>query len=327
MSETLAPVGVRLRPYAGAPDLPAIARIRNAEAERDGIPDRHSAAELAAEYAHASDGFDPVRDVTIAEVDGVPVGVAWREWFDTTDGLREYRVDGAVDPAWRRRGIGGVLLAENERRALEAAATHAIDRPRCFGSWSGATQDGDRALLERAGFRTARWFFTMTRPNLDDIPPIELPDGIEVRPVTTELALPVWRADVEAFQDHWGGFDTSDDGLARWLDSPSTDLSLWAVAFDGDDVAGAVLNVIDAAENEALGVRVGWLASVFTRRPWRRRGLASALIARSLAMLRDRGMEQASLGVDADNPSGALGLYEGLGFAVSHRSLAWRRPF
>ena len=75
------------------------------------------------------------------------------------------------------------------------------------------------------------------------------------------------------------------------------------------------------------GVRRGWLNSVFTRRAWRRRGLARALIARSLGVLRERGQTSAALGVDADNPSGALGLYERLGFAVDQRATAWRKAF
>ncbi len=32
------------------------------------------------------------------------------------------------------------------------------------------------------------------------------------------------------------------------------------------------------------------------------------------------------LGVDSENPNGALGLYEGLGFAVYSRAAAYRRP-
>jgi ribosomal protein S18 acetylase RimI-like enzyme len=94
----------------------------------------------------------------------------------------------------------------------------------------------------------------------------------------------------------------------------------------GDQIAGGVLNTIYPEENEGLGLKRGWLDSVFTRRPWRRRGLARALIARSLAALRERGMTSAILGVDADNPTGALGLYEGIGFAVESRYTAWRKP-
>ena len=321
--------GLGLRPYAGEADLAEIARLENAQAEADGIPERTDEASLRVRYGHPSEHFQPDRDVTVAEVDGRIVAYAERDWVDTTDGQREYRVNGAVEPAWRRRGIGTALLEANLRAARDLAARHAAEkgpRPTTLGTWTGDTQAGAVALLERSGFARVRYFFDMTRPNLDDIPEVPLPDGLEVRPITRDLARTVWRADSEAFRDHWGGFDDSDERLDRWLAQPYTDLGLWVVAFDGDEVAAGVLNAIDPAENEALGLRRGWLGSVFTRRPWRRRGVAAALIARSLVLLREHGMTTASLGVDAENPSGALGLYERMGFEVTYRSTAWRRP-
>ncbi len=46
--------------------------------------------------------FDAARDVVLAELDGVVVGVAGQEWVDTRDGeFREYRLWGAVGVAWR----------------------------------------------------------------------------------------------------------------------------------------------------------------------------------------------------------------------------------
>jgi mycothiol synthase len=98
------------------------------------------------------------------------------------------------------------------------------------------------------------------------------------------------------------------------------------VAWDGDQIAGAVANVIAHKENEELGLRRGLLDSVFVRRAWRGRGLGSALVGHSLALLRDQGMTSAWLGVDADNPNGALRLYENAGFAVDVRSTAYRKP-
>lgn len=320
-------LGLRLRPYAGEADLPEMVRITNAEAVADGLHFRMTVDELAAMFSHPSDAFDPGRDVTIAEIDGRMVGHASREVIDTTDGLREYRNDGEVDPAFRRHGIGAALLEENVRRHRERAATEEATRPRIFGSWSWERQPGDAALLQTAGFEPARWFFDMVRPNLDDIPDVSLPEGLDLRPIDRSMAKQVWDADVEAFQDHWGGFDSSDAHLQRWLDDKNTDLSIWVIAFDGDEVAGGVLNSIDPEQNAALGLQRGWLSSVFTRRPWRRRGLATALIGESLRVLRARGMTSAALGVDADNPSGALGLYESLGFAVDARATAWRRSF
>lgn len=321
------PEGFRLRPYAGEADIPILVDIVNRELEHDGVPNRESVDDKRAHYRHTSEMFDPARDVTIAEVDGHPVAWGDRSWVDTTlEPFREYRCDGAVLPEWRRRGIGTALLAENILRQRELAATHQTDRPRILGSWTSDRMDGAVALLRNAGFEPTRWFFEMTRDLSEPIPDVDLPDGLEVREVKAEEIRQIWHADVEAFKDHWGGFDSSDENLRRWMEKPTFDPSLWVIAWDGDEVAGGVVNAIEADENEMLGVKRGWLHSVFTRRQWRRRGLARALIARSLVKIRDRNMDTGILGVDADNPTGALGLYERIGFTVFERSTAWRKP-
>jgi mycothiol synthase len=86
------------------------------------------------------------------------------------------------------------------------------------------------------------------------------------------------------------------------------------------------VNTIYHSDNEAFGRRRGWLDSVFVRRAWRRRGLGAALVARALVRLREAAMDAAMLGVDSDNPSGALALYERAGFEVHRRSAAYRKP-
>jgi len=320
--------GLSLRPYAGEADLPEIVRIQNAEWEADGRSYRETVEELAAWYRTPSAQFDAARDLTIAEVDGQMVGHVKRDWVDTQDGLREHRTGGAVDPAWRRRGIGTALLRDSERRSAALAAQQPTDRPLVLGCFTDDRNAGAIALATREGYQQARWFFDMERPGLDrelpEIPP--LPDGIEVRPVDESQHVAIWNADTEAFRDHWGGFDASDEAFQRYRESPDFDTSLWVVAWEGDEVAAGVVNTIYRAENESLGLRRGWLDSVFTRRAWRRRGIASALIARSLHALAMRGVEVAALGVDADNPSGALRLYEAFGFAVTERGSAWRKP-
>jgi mycothiol synthase len=327
-SRAAGPQGLVLRPYAGETDIPEMVRIQNAEWEADGIGYRETVGDQVAFFGHPSEHFEPARDLTIAELGGSMVAHARRDWVDTHDGLREYRSRGAVDPGWRRRGIGRALLADNERRLAALAAIHDVDRPRWLGTFAAGRNAGANALAERFGYREARWFFDMEREGLQlDLPELPaLPDGIEVRPILTEQLLTFWRADVEAFRDHWGGGDDSDEAFRRYQDAPDFDPSLWVVAWDGDEVAAGVVNSIYPHENEANGRKRGWLDSVFTRRAWRRRGLASSLIARSLHVLAGRGMEIAALGVDADNPSGALHLYESFGFAVTDRGASWRKP-
>jgi mycothiol synthase len=321
------PEGLTLRPYAGYSDLVEFVRLENAESAADNIPERRTVEQLRVQYSNPNDAFDPRRDITVATVGEKVVGYSNRDWIDTSDGaLREYRVHGVVDPPWRRRGIGTALLLDSEQRTRDLAAAQNPARPCVFGSWGADSQIGNFALLRANGYEPVRHFFDMVRRSLNEIPDVPMPDGLEVRPITTDLLRQVWNADLEAFHDHWGGHDASDEAFERWKSRPTFDPSLWVIAFDGDEVAGGVMNSIDAEENEALGIKRGWLASVWTRRQWRRRGLAKAAIARSLAIHRDQGMTTAGLGVDADNPSGAVALYEDMGFEVDFRSTAWRKP-
>ena len=319
--------GLVVRAYAGEADIPDLVRLQNAEWEADGTPARASIDEYRAWLGHPSEKFDAARDVRVAELDGRAVGFASWDWVDTRDGVREYRSGCAIDPEFRMRGIGSALLRERIAAARELDASYPTDLPRVLGMWIDQRNMAGTALARHFGYEPARWFFDMERRIDGDLPAIEpLPDGLELRPISDELAWQLWTADHEAFLDHWGGHDDSEASFLRWRESPEYDPSLFLVAWDGDEIAGGVVNAIYEAENRELGLDRGWLESVFTRRPWRRRGLARNLIARSLHLLRERGLIGAALGVDADNPSGALGLYESAGFAITERSTAWRRP-
>jgi ribosomal protein S18 acetylase RimI-like enzyme len=69
----------------------------------------------------------------------------------------------------------------------------------------------------------------------------------------------------------------------------------------------------------------GWINVLGVRAPWRRRGIAIALLARTFADFEARGATRVGLGVDAENPTGAVGLYERAGMSVSQRNDTYER--
>jgi GNAT superfamily N-acetyltransferase len=167
----------------------------------------------------------------------------------------------------------------------------------------------------------------MRRPLDLPIPQVAMPDGLEVRPVAPEHHRAIWNADCEAFIDHWEARVRTEHDFVRTFTDPNTDTTMWQVAWAGDEVAGSIMNTIYPEQNEANGIAMGWLDHVSVRRPWRGLGLASALVARSLQVHRDRGMTVAALGVDAENPNGAVRLYEKFGFTPHVTWALVRKPF
>jgi ribosomal protein S18 acetylase RimI-like enzyme len=131
---------------------------------------------------------------------------------------------------------------------------------------------------------------------------------------------------VEAFRDHWGFAEDAEEPLEQWLESRTFDPTLWRVAWEGDQVAGMVLSFIDEEENREYNRNRGWTENICVRRPWRKRGLARALIARSLQAVKERGMAEAALGVDTQNLNGALHLYESMGYRPVKRESIYRKP-
>jgi mycothiol synthase len=319
--------GLTFRRYRGASDIPALVELMTAVEIADGTFEIVTVETIANLYANRND-FDPERHLLLAEIDGRLVAYA-EQLRSIRDGDRMYDTFGWVHPDQRRRGLGRAMLDHGEARQRERAAAEEASgetRPAQLGSWSTETATGNVALLERAGYVPVRWFFEMLRDDLRDIPADSLPDGLEIRPVPAERARDVLLADFEAFQDHWGAVEHTEADIRQILNDPETDVSLWQVAWSGHEIAGSVQPVIYPTDNAAQGIQRGWLDRVSVRRPWRRRGVARALMTVAMIALRDRGMESVKLGVDAENPTGALGLYESLGFRIDRRSAAYRKP-
>jgi mycothiol synthase len=301
-----------LRPFELDRDLVALVDVIGESNLDDGVDWIPTAESLRVDLVHRAD-FDAARDIRIAELGGAVVGAA-DHMVRTRGDTIVHHLDGWVRPSHRRRGIGRTLLHWSEERAREVKTAIPGELPHAFAIWPDEHQVGTIAMLESEGYGIMRYGFMMLRRLGDPIPDAPLPAGLQIRPVRPEDHRRVWDADVEAFRDHWKTPVRTEEDFTGWFATPDLDTTLWRVAWDGDEVAGSVMSFVFADENERLGLKRGWLEHVSVRRPWRRQGLGAALIADSLRGLRERGLDEAALGVDAENTTGALRLYESLGF-------------
>lgn len=317
--------GLRLRGYRGEAELPALAAVGQESRDADQIEFIEPAEELARRFRHM-DNFNPTRDIAVVEVQGEVVGFVYMNWNDELNGSRIYRHTGYLLPAWRRKRIGQAILACAERHLCQIAEGLPDDRPEFYHAVTADTEIGTQALLKFAGYHPKRYFFEMVCPLNEAPPEIPLPTGFELRPAAPEHYRTVFEANNEAFEDHWGHVPLTESVMQWWMESPDFQPDLWKIAWDGDQVAGMVLNYIDHKENHKFNRKRGYTEDICVRRPWRRRGLARALIACSLQMFHEMGMQEAGLGVDTENPTGALRLYEGLGFNAVKRYTAFRKP-
>ena len=320
------PAGIAYRRFDPALDYPVVAALIadcHAHDEVDWYP---TAALLAHEWAH-NDSFDPASDAVLAFDGDRAVGLITVDWRLRESGV-VHHLDIWVRPEWRRRGIGGRFLDWAVAHARELTAVGRAgptDLTHDVMGWGDEHVSGPAEFAARRGFRPSRFGFEMLR-SLDAPVVVEpLPPGLEIRAVEPAHYRAIWDADVEAFLDHTDpGVRTEADFQARF-EAPSLDTSTWQVAWAGDEVAGSVMTWVSPEENERVGIRRAWLDHISVRRPWRRRGVAAALITAALEELREQGFEQAALGVDAENPTGALRLYERLGFVRHRAGIGYRR--
>jgi mycothiol synthase len=314
------------RSFRGEDDFPAMLAIIDGSKEADGLERTESLEDLVRNYQHLVN-CDPYRDMLLVEAYGEVVGYGRVWWQQEVEGSWRYHHLAFLLPEWRQGGIRRAMLHHNEQRLREIAFEHPGDAERTFEAWAADTEAHWAALLTSEGYEVVRHGYEMVRPDLENIPDRPLPEGLEVRPVEPDQVPIIWAAMKEAFRDHWGFSEEGwDEDLASWQGSPTFMPHLWQVAWDGDQVVGTVLCFIDEAQNQEYDRKRGYTEAICVRRPWRRQGVAKALIARGFRVLKEKGMTEAALGVDAQNPNGALQLYKSMGFQVMKVHNTYRKP-
>ncbi|HEX8221424.1 MAG TPA: GNAT family N-acetyltransferase [Chloroflexia bacterium] len=317
--------GLSFRHFRGDADYPGILTVNNGSKVADGLEhDLHTLDTIRQVYG-STHNHDPHRDVLIAEVNGETVAYVRTFWERELTGSRVYWHLSFVLPQWREKGIGRALVrwAEGRAREIEAGGTGEGE------AYASTFADGNAHELEKLladeGYEPVRYSYYMETPDLDHIPDVPMPPGLEIRPALPEHYRAIWDASGEAFRDHWGATETAEEDFATFTTHPFFQPDLWVVAWDGDEVAGSIFNFINHEYNALKGRKLGYTETISVRRPWRRLGLARALLARSMQLHKDLGMSQTALGVDTENPSGALRLYESMGYQVVAKSTTYRK--
>jgi mycothiol synthase len=317
--------GLTFRACRSEADYALVADVMNACREADGIDTVATRAEIANRFSHL-EHFVPAKDLIFAEMDDRPIGYT-RLWFrQLNDDKWVYTNTGSVLPAWRHKGIGRALHHYGERRLREKAVEHGHSGVRVFQALAADTEASRHALLSSEGYRAVRYGYEMTRSLSAPIPDLPLPAGIQVQPVRPDQYEQLRVAVNEAFRDHWGWGAMTEKDLQAWQKNRNFQPQLWQVAWAGDEIVGTVLNFIDAESNAKYQRRRGWTETICVRRPWRKQGVAKALIARSMRLLQEQSMVEVALNVDTQNPTGALQLYESMGYRAVRELITYEKP-
>jgi mycothiol synthase len=234
---------------------------------------------------------------------------------------------GVVHPGWRRRGVGLRLLEAAYERARQYA--HGMNSGKVHFQCISRDVEADRqALYSGFGMEQVRFMVNLVRPLNGNLAPVEDPAGIRLRTFDPEQdAEAAWRVDNTAFRDHWGHTESELEEFLHWMKGPHIRPELCFLAEEeaSGDVVGLALNIIDPDWIAQTGRQEGYVDTLAVLREHRKKGLGRALLVQSLHALHEAGMRAAHLHADADNLTGAMRLYEGVGFRVRRTNMAFRK--
>lgn len=295
---------MNVRP-ATADDFEAVvALLVTDESHLTGRPSRIALSDVRGWLA----GVDLARNTWLFEEDRRLVACGWAEAHVGGLGFAV----GVVHPAAKGRGLGPQLV-ETSEGSLRAACSLRVHQ---------VALAADRAapgLFAARGYREVRRFYEMAI-EFETPPPVPpLPDGYAIEVFREEDARLFHEALDESFQDHW---EHRSREFEEWWEqrrtAPDFDPTLWFLVRDGDEVAAV-------ARNEPNRNGGGWVGALGVRRPWRGRGFGRALLLHTFGEFHRRGVNRVSLGVDAENPSGATKLYESVGMATELEQVVYER--
>ncbi|KGJ82397.1 hypothetical protein GY21_01105 [Cryobacterium roopkundense] len=234
---------------------------------------------------------------------------------------------GGVHPDLRGRGIGRELLAWQVGRAKQQLASSTKTLPGWIFAYADERAPQSAHLFERGGLDLTRYFLALERALDEPVPAVEPADGIRIAVYTPADSAQVHVARDDAFMDHWASQPMSDENWAAFVNGRWFRPDLSFVAWAGDEVVGFVLSTANENVWKTQGFTGSYIDLVGVTSGWRGRHIAQSLLAAQLEAGRALGHDRATLAVDSDSPTGALGLYTGMGFHAVHRKMAYTLQF
>jgi mycothiol synthase len=235
-------------------------------------------------------------------------------------------IDGQVRVDHRGKGLGGYILNWLETRAKDEYVKSGTKVPLVLRT-SCADHLQDRVdLFKENGFEASRYAYKMQRDLQVPIPDKSLPSSLRLNMWTKKLDGPMRMAFNEAFRGHWGLPEMDEQLWQQFFTGvPQFRGDLTYLAMEREKIAGFILNWVDQAKNEQTGIQEGFIEAVGVIPEWRGKGVASALLVHTLKEFILAGMDSAALDVDTQNPTGALRLYEKLGFEAVKRNITFTK--
>ena len=261
-------------------------------------------------WLHVSHGGDNHDQHFLRRKGGVLVGYAH---LDATDDVAGPSAELAVHPNHRRLGLG--------RELVQSMLSTVPDKR--LRLWAHGEQLAAIELARSMNFINTRVLWQMRRSLRTPLSPPVLPPGISLRTFSPDRDAQAWlEINSRAFANHpeQGGWLVAD--LESRMGEPwfSTDGFILAISDDTGDIAGFHWTKVHGATGRAAHANeahaheaLGEVYVVGVDPHWQGTGLGRAITVIGLQHLRDLGLSQAMLYVDATNGP-ALKLYSSLGF-------------
>ena len=304
-------------------DAAPLSDLFNSVAEFDETPERLSAESMQHELEKY---FIPAEERTVVGRNLAGEIVAYGTVFQRPTEAEEHRVylNVYVGPGSRDGGLEDSMTDWAVAAATDIVRDGEADK-RYVCTWFYNKLKETAQRYAARGFEPVRHWWEMERYLADEIDPVP-EDGFAVLPWEDDNSEPARLVYNSAFADHWGSSPMDSPTWSRLvLDSPAFRRSYSFVAVAAGEVVGYTANEAYPEDWEAAGRSEAWIGGLGVVGEWRKRGIATALLAHSMVAMKDDGIDVAMIGVDAASTTGAQHLYQAVGFKTKITATTWQR--